>query len=48
MPYTIVPSRAYSPILVTDDPNEVYYEDKDNDKVCPTRMSKKLSLKGQP
>jgi len=48
MPSTIETSRAYSPILVTDDPNEVYDEDKDNDEVYPTRMSKKLSLKGQP
>ena len=48
MPSTIVTSRAYSPILVADDPNEVSDEDKDNDEVCPTRMSKKLSLKGQP
>ena len=36
------------PILIADDPNEVYDEDKDNDEVCPTRTSKKLSLKGQP
>ena len=45
MPSTIVASRAYSPILVVDDPNEVYGEDKDNDEVCPTRMSQELSLK---
>jgi hypothetical protein len=50
MPSTIVPSRAYSPILVADDPNEVYDEDKDkdkdkdNDEVCPTRMSQELFL----
>ena len=50
MPSTIVPSRAYSPILVADDPNEVYDEDKDKDKdkVCPTRVNEELSLKGQP
>jgi hypothetical protein len=48
MPSTIVTSRAYSPILVADDPNEVYDEDRDNDEACPTRMGKKLSLKGQP
>ena len=48
MPSTIVTSRAYSPILVADDPNEVYDEDRDNDEACPTRMGKKLVLKGQP
>ena len=48
MPSTIVTSRTYGPILVTDDPNEVYDEDKDNDKVCPTRMSEELSLKSLP
>jgi len=48
MPSTIVAGRAHSPILIADDPDEVYDEDRDNDEVCPTRMSKKLSLKGQP
>ena len=48
MPSIIVASRAYSPILVTDDPNEVYDEDKDNDEVCPTRVSEELSLQSLP
>ena len=48
MPSIIVASRAYSPILVADDPNEVYDEDKDNDELCPTRMSEELSLKSLP
>jgi len=48
MPSTIETSRAYSPILVADDPNEVYDKDKDNDEVCPTRVSKELSPKGLP
>lgn len=48
MPSTIVAGRAYSPILVTDDPNKVYVEDNDNNEVCPTRMSEELSLKGLP
>ena len=48
MPSTIVAVRAHSPILVADDPNEVYDEDKDNDEVCPTRVSKELSPKGLP
>ena len=25
---------GHSPILIADDPNEVYDEDKDNDEVC--------------
>jgi hypothetical protein len=48
MPSSIVASRTYCPILVTDDPNEVYDEDKDNNKVCPARMSEELSLSGLP
>jgi len=48
MPSTIVASRAYSPILVTDNPNKVYDEDKDNDEVCPTRMSQEQSLQSLP
>jgi hypothetical protein len=48
MPSTIVADRAYCPILVTDNPNKVYGEDKDNDEVCPTRMSEELSPKGLP
>ena len=48
MPSTIVTGRAYSPILVADDPNEVYEEDRDNDEVCPTRMSEKFSSKSLP
>ena len=48
MPSTTVASRAYCPILITDDPNEVYDEDKDNDKVCPTGMSEEVSLKTLP
>jgi len=43
MPSTIVAGRAYSPILVIDNPNKVYGEDKDNDEVCPTRVSEELS-----
>ena len=48
MPSTTVASRAYCSILIADDPNEVYDEDKDNDEVCPTRVSKELSPKGLP
>jgi len=48
MPSTIVASRAYCPILIADDPNKVYDEDKDNDEVCPTRMSQELSLQSPP
>jgi hypothetical protein len=44
MPFAIVACRAYSPILIADDLNEVDDEDKDNDEVCPTRMSEELSL----
>ena len=48
MPSTIVASRAYGPILIAYDPNKVYDEDKDNDEVCPTRMSQELSLQSPP
>ena len=50
MPSTIVANRAYGPILITDDPNEVYDEDRDNDndEVCPTRVSEKFSPKSLP
>ena len=48
MPSIIVASRAHSPILVADDPNEAYNENRNNDEVCPTRMSEELSLKSLP
>ena len=48
MPSTIVAGRAHSPILIADDPNEIYDEDKDNDKVYPTGMSEEVSLKTLP
>ena len=48
MPSTIVASRAYSPILVAEDPNEVYDEDGYNDEVGPTGMSQELCLQSLP